>query len=141
MTKVEFAEYAFRFKEKGGIRQIFDPVRKKYVALTPEEWVRQHVLNYLLEKKYSSSLIAVEREIDVNDTRRRFDIVIYDRDTKPLIIVECKAQGEAIGQNIVMQISSYNLSLKAQYFWLTNGEDNYFIRLSDGVMMDEIIDP
>ncbi len=139
MTKVDFAEYAFRMREENRVRQIFDPVRKKYVALTPEEWVRQHVLHYLLGMGYSAALIAVEREIDVNGTRKRFDIVVYDRDSKPLIIVECKAQGEAIGQNVVMQIASYNLSLRAQYFWITNGEENYFIRLSDGVVMGEVI--
>jgi hypothetical protein len=126
-------------REENRVRQIFDPVRKKYVALTPEEWVRQHVLHYLLGMGYSAALIAVEREIDVNGTRKRFDIVVYDRDSKPLIIVECKAQGEAIGQNVVMQIASYNLSLRAQYFWITNGEENYFIRLSDGVVMGEVI--
>jgi len=139
LTKVDFAEYAFRMREENRVRQIFDPVRKKYVALTPEEWVRQHVLHYLLGMGYSAALIAVEREIDVNGTRKRFDIVVYDRDSKPLIIVECKAQGEAIGQNVVMQIASYNLSLRAQYFWITNGEENYFIRLSDGVVMGEVI--
>ena len=139
MTKIEFAEYAFRFREESGVKQIFDPVRKKYVSLSPEEWVRQHVLHYLLEKNYSASLIAVEREISVNDVQKRFDIVVYDRDTRPLIIVECKAQGEPLGRNVLMQISAYNLSLKGQYFWLTNGEDNYFIRLSDGAILDEII--
>ena len=139
MTRVDFAEYAFRMREENRIRQIFDPVRKKYVALTPEEWVRQHVLHYLIGIGYSAALIAVEREIDVNDTRKRFDIVVYDQDTKPLIIVECKAQGEPISQNVLMQIAAYNLSLKARYFWLSNGEENYFIRLSDGEVMERVI--
>lgn len=140
MTKVEFGEYDFRFREEKGVKQVFDPVRKKYVSLTPEEWVRQHVLHYLLAKGYPGSLIAIERGIEVNDTLKRFDVVVYDRDSKPLIIVECKAQNEAINQNVLMQIAGYNLTLKAQYFWLTNGESNYFIRLADGAMMEAVLD-
>jgi hypothetical protein len=138
LTKVEFGEYDFRFREEKGIKQIFDPVRKKYVSLTPEEWVRQHVLHYLISKGYPASLIAVERGIEVNDTQRRFDVVVYDRESKPLIIVECKAQNETVNQNVLMQIAGYNLKLKAKYFWLTNGDVNYFIRLSDGGVLEEI---
>jgi hypothetical protein len=138
LTKVVFEDYAFKFREVEGVKQVFDPVRKKYVAITPEEWVRQHVVNYLLSKGYAAALIALERGITVNGTQKRFDIVVYDRDTRPLIIVECKAQIETIGQQTLMQIAAYNLSLKAQYFWLTNGEVHYFIRLSDGVVMEEI---
>ena len=139
MTKVVFGEYDFRFREENGIKQLFDPVRKKYVSLTPEEWVRQHVLHYLLSKEYATSLIAIERGIEVNGTQKRFDIVVYDRDSKPLIIVECKAQGEPINQQVIMQIAAYNLKLKAKYFWLTNGESNYFIRLNDGQVMEEVV--
>ena len=139
MTKVVFGEYDFRFREDSGIKQLFDPVRKKHVSLSPEEWVRQHVLHYLLGKGYPASLIAIERGIEVNGTQKRFDIVVYDRESKPLIIVECKAQNEPINQQVIMQIAAYNLKLKAQYFWLTNGESNYFIRLSDGVVMNEVL--
>ncbi len=140
MTKVEFGQYDFRFREENGIKQLFDPVRKKYVSLTPEEWVRQHILHYLLSVGYASSLIAIERGIEVNGTQKRFDIVVYDRESKPLIMIECKAQNEKINQQVVMQIAGYNLKLKAKYFWLTNGEVNYFIRLSDGIVMEKIPD-
>lgn len=139
MTKVVFEQYDFRFREENGVKQIFDPVRKKYVSLTPEEWVRQHVIHYLLSKGYPASLIAIERGIEVNDTQKRFDVVVYDRDTKPLIIVECKAQNEKIDQQVYMQIAAYNLNLKAKFFWLTNGEVSYFIRLSDSVVLEEVI--
>ena len=138
MTKVVFEQYDFRFREENGVKQLFDPVRKKYVTLTPEEWVRQHVIHYLLSKGYPASLIAIERGIEVNDTQKRFDVVVYDRDSKPLIIVECKAQNEKIDQQVFMQIAGYNLTLKAKYFWLTNGDENYFIRLSDGALSDEV---
>jgi hypothetical protein len=139
LTKVVFEQYDFRFREENGVKQIFDPVRKKYVSLTPEEWVRQHVIHYLLSKGYPASLIAIERGIEVNDTQKRFDVVVYDRDTKPLIIVECKAQNEKIDQQVYMQIAAYNLNLKAKFFWLTNGEVSYFIRLSDSVVLEEVI--
>lgn len=139
MTKVVFGEYDFRFREEKGQKQVFDPVRKKYVPLTPEEWVRQHVLHFLLAKGYPASLIAVERGIAVNDMQKRFDVVVYDRASNPLILVECKAQNEQLNQQVVMQIAGYNLTLKAKYFWLTNGEENYFLRLSDGSMMSEIV--
>lgn len=138
MTKVVFGEYDFQFREEKGIKQVFDPVRKKYVSLTPEEWVRQHVLHYLLDKGYTSSLIAIERGIKVNDTQKRFDVLVYDRDSQPLIIVECKAQTEKINQQVVMQIAGYNLTLKAKYFWLTNGEENYFFSVADSALLSEI---
>jgi len=140
LTKVVFGEYDFRFREENGTKQLFDPVRRKYVSLTPEEWVRQHVLHYLLRLGYPASLIAIERGIEVNGTQKRFDIVVYDRESQPLIIVECKAQNENINQQVIMQIASYNLKLKAKYFWLTNGETNYFIRLSDGMVLEEVLE-
>ncbi len=138
MTKVVFGQYDFRFREENGQKQVFDPVRKKHVLLTPEEWVRQHIIHHLLELGYPASLIAIERGIEVNGTQKRFDVVMYDRDSKPLIIVECKAQNEPINQQVVMQIAGYNLTLKAKYFWLTNGDSNYFIRLSDGALLESI---
>ncbi len=139
MTTVVFEDYDFRFKEEKGLKLIFDPVRKKHVALTPEEWVRQHILHYLLSKGYPASLIAIERGIDVNGTAKRFDIVVYGRDSEPHILIECKAQEEALDHKVVMQAVGYNLSVKAQYLWLTNGTHTYLIRLSDGKVMDEVM--
>jgi hypothetical protein len=139
LTTVIFDEYPFRFREDKGIKQIFDPVRRKYVALTPEEWVRQHILHYLIGKGYPASLIAIERGIDVNGTAKRFDIVVYSRDSEPLILIECKSQEESLDHHVVMQAVGYNLSVRAQYLWLTNGTHTYFIRLSDGKVLDEVI--
>lgn len=139
LTKVVFGNYDFRFREEKAQKQVFDPVRKKYVPLTPEEWVRQHILHYLLSSGYPAALIAIERGIEVNGTQKRFDIVVFDRDSKPLIIVECKAQTEKVGQNVLMQIAGYNLRLKAKYFWISNGELNYFIRLADMAVLDEVL--
>lgn len=138
MTKVEFAQYPFRFREENGRKQIFDPLRKKFVALTPEEWVRQHVLHYLLALGYPASLMAVERGIEVNNTGRRFDLLVFGADARPFIIVECKAQSEAIDHSVMLQAAAYNLALQASYCWLTNGDRHFFIRLSDGKILDEI---
>ena len=138
MTKVIFGAYDFQFTQTQGLKQIKDPVRKKYVALTPEEWVRQHVLHYLIGLGYSSALIAVERGIIVNDRSKRFDVVVYGQDSKPVILVECKAEGEPMNQAVMMQVMSYNLQLQAQYFWLTNGVENYFVRLHDGKVLDTV---
>ncbi len=139
MTTVVFGEYPFRFREEHGAKMVFDPVRKKYVALTPEEWVRQHILHYLMERGYPASLIAIERGIEVNGLMRRFDIVVYGRDSRPLILVECKAQEEPLDHHVLMQAVAYNLTVQARYLWLTNGKHTYFIRLSDGEVLDEVV--
>jgi hypothetical protein len=135
---VVFGAYDFRFREQKGQKQIYDTLRKKYVTLTPEEWVRQHVLRHLIELGYSAALIAVERGFIVNDRQKRFDVVVYDRDSSPFILVECKAENEPINPKVLMQVMSYNLTLQAKYFWLTNGTENYFMRLSDGKVLTTI---
>lgn len=135
MTKVLFGLYDFRFQETDGKKQIFDGLRKRFVPLTPEEWVRQHILMFLIEKQFPPSLIAVEKQILVNGRKRRFDIVVYNRNTTPAIIVECKAPSEKIDQKTLMQILAYNLNLKARFFWLTNGETNFFYDLQNALLI------
>ena len=141
MTKVTFENYNFRFAEDKGQKKIFDAVRKKFVVLTPEEWVRQHCLAFLLAKGFSPALIAVERQIKVNGLQKRFDLVVFNRDSSPLLLVECKASTEKIDDQVWMQILSYNLPMKASYFWLTNGEQHFFYRLSDQTILSEIPSP
>lgn len=102
--------------------QIFDIIRKKWLQLTPEEWVRQHVLNYLVTvKQYPASAIAVEKEIALNNTRKRFDIVVYSRLLQPLLIVECKAPYIPLDLLVTEQVLRYNLVLSAEYSMITNG--------------------
>lgn len=108
--------------EKDGREKIFDPVRRKYVALTPEEWVRQHFVNYLVSvKKYPLELIANEVQIQLNNTVKRCDTILYDRLLSPLMIVEYKAPSIEITQDVFMQIVRYNMALHVKYLIVSNG--------------------
>ena len=131
MQKLNFPEYQFRFKSNENKRLIFDEIRKKFVVLTPEEWVRQHVIRFLLsEKKYPASHISVEKQLKLHDTIKRYDIVIYDRDGGIRLIVECKAPNIKISQDTFDQIARYNFVLKADLLMVTNGLDHYFCKMN-----------
>jgi hypothetical protein len=100
MIKLNFPDYSFRIKDLDGKLVIFDPVRKKYVSLTPEEWVRQHVIQYLKQEKHVPlSLISVETEIRLYKTRKRFDIAVFDRNGHALLVVECKSPAVPVTQS------------------------------------------
>lgn len=118
--------FDYKVKKQDGGMWIYDSVRKKYVALTPEEWVRQHFIHYLSgHLGYPASLIAVEKEIDLYGLRRRFDIVCYDRNSSPYLIVECKAPTVVLSQTVFDQVFEYNLVLAARYVAVTNGIVHY----------------
>jgi hypothetical protein len=122
MIKIEYPLYNFRIKTSGGKELIFDSVRKQWVALTPEEWVRQNFLQYLmLVKNYSASLMAVEKEIHLGSLIKRCDIVVYTKEAKPLLIVECKAMNVDLTTEVLDQILRYNISLPVRYLIITNG--------------------
>ena len=119
-------EYSFTTRNLEKSPEIFDSIRKKFVALTPEEWVRQNFVKYLIEeKKYPKSLLAIEKEITVNRLKKRCDVVIYNRDLKPIIIVECKSPSVKINQETFDQAARYNLSLNVEYLIITNGLNHY----------------
>lgn len=123
---ITFGKYHFRTKKEGDQQFIFDIVRKKFVALTPEEWVRQHWIHYLIEEaKYPRSLIAVEMNITVNQLSKRCDIVVYDRGGKPFLIVECKSPDVKISQKVFDQIARYNLTLQVKYLIVSNGKQHF----------------
>lgn len=127
MQELNFPSYSFRLKASENKTLIFDIVRKKYVVLTPEEWVRQHVIHFLhKEKNYPLSLMAIEKQLKINSLTKRTDIVVYNREGKPKIIVECKAPSVAISQGTFDQIARYNLQLKSTFLMVTNGLDHYF---------------
>jgi hypothetical protein len=130
MLKLNFPDYTFRFKSSENISLIFDVIRKKFVVLTPEEWVRQHVVHFLIsEKHFSSSLINVEKQLILNNTKKRYDIVVFNNDGSIYLIVECKAPNIAINQDAFDQIARYNLVTNAQYLMVTNGLENYYFRM------------
>ncbi|HFX17829.1 MAG TPA: type I restriction enzyme HsdR N-terminal domain-containing protein [Flavobacteriales bacterium] len=122
MQVLNFPKYDFKIKKENDKWFIWDIVRQKYYILTPEEWVRQHVLHFLIkDKHYSKSLIAVEKQLLINQTKRRFDIVVFNKAMQPEILVECKAPQIAITQKTFDQTNQYNWLLKAPYLLMTNG--------------------
>jgi len=130
MHQLNFPKYQFRFKSSENKTLIFDEIRKKFIILTPEEWVRQHVVRFLIsEKKYSKSLINVEKQLKVKDTIKRYDVVVYNRDGSIFLIVECKAPSISITQQTFDQIARYNLVANATYLMVTNGLEHYYCQM------------
>lgn len=130
MEQLDFPTYDFRLKNSKNKRQIFDPIRKKFVALTPEEWVRQHAIKFLtIDLNYPKSLMNVEREIQVLGMRKRYDIVIFNPDGSIYLIVECKAPSVQISQHTFDQIARYNLALDATFLMVTNGLNHYYCQM------------
>ena len=109
---------------------IFDEIRKKFILLTPEEWVRQHVVQFLLQdKKYPKSYINVEKLIKINDLSKRYDVVVFQPNGEIFLLIECKAPEVPISQQTFDQIARYNLVLKAKYLMVTNGLNHYFCQM------------
>jgi len=130
MQHLEFPTYSFRFKNSENKVAIFDEIRKKFIIITPEEWVRQHVVQFLLqEKKYPKSHINVEKLLKINDLNKRYDIVVYNPDGSIFILVECKAPEIKISQHTFDQIARYNMTLKSEYLMVTNGLNHYFCKM------------
>ncbi len=135
MIKIEYPPYQPKIKEENDREFIFDEVRKKWIMLTPEEWVRQNFLQYLVQiKKYPASLIAVEKEIKLGDLKKRFDIVVYDSNTKPWMIVECKEMNVTLDKSVLDQVLRYNISLKVPYLIITNGRYCMALKLENNSM-------
>lgn len=131
MVNINYPEPEFRIKKEEGKEFIFDALRKKWLLLTPEEWVRQNFVQYLLQvKKYPASLIAMEKEIKLGELKKRFDILVYDNDHQPWMIVECKAAAIKLDEKVLEQILRYNISIPVRYLVVTNGTDCFgWIRL------------
>ena len=126
MLELNLPSFDINVKKIGGKISILDPLRRKFVALTPEEWVRQHFVNFLLrEKGYPAALIANEIQIDLNKLKKRCDSVVYNRDLSPLMIIEYKAPDVEITQQVFDQIVRYNIVLKVKYLIVSNGLNHY----------------
>jgi type I site-specific restriction endonuclease len=126
MQKLNLPEYSFKFKTRDGKDYIFDSLRKKYVRLTPEEWVRQNFVQFLVaEKKYSVSLITVEALVKVNNNPQRADLVVFDRSGNPVLVAEFKAPEVKISQQTFDQIVRYNMQLKVKFLIVSNGLEHY----------------
>ena len=130
MKKLNFPTYSFRFKNSENKVSIFDEIRKKFIVLTPEEWVRQHVIQYLLQDmNYPKSYINVEKLIKVNGLSKRYDGIVFKPNGEIFLLIECKAPEVPISQDTFDQIARYNLELKAQYLMVTNGLNHYFCQM------------
>ena len=130
MLALNLPAYDTKITENDGKKQIFDTLRRCYVALTPEEWVRQHFVHYLLEYKgYPQALMGNEIVITLNGMNRRCDTVVYDKVLKPRVIIEYKAPGVKISKEVFAQISRYNLILKVDYLIVSNGLQHYCCKM------------
>ena len=129
MIKLNFPDFEFKLKKIDNKTFIFDSFRKKFILLTPEEWVRQHVLNFLVLKKIPITHIAVEKQIIINSLNKRFDVVIYNNTGDVIMLVECKSPSIKLTQNVFDKISIYNLNLNSKYCMVTNGLDHIYFKI------------
>ena len=127
MRDLNFPKFQFRFKINENKRFIFDDIREKYVLLTPEEWVRQHVVQFLIQVKgYPKSYINVEKLVEINGMNKRYDVVVFAPNGTIFLLIECKEPNVKISQTVFDQIARYNLSLNAQFLMVTNERNHYY---------------
>jgi hypothetical protein len=130
MNRLNLPEYNIKIAEKNGKNVIFDILRRKYVALTPEEWVRQHFVHFIIEKKgYPQTLLANEVELKIGNKSLRCDSILYNRNMQPKMIIEYKAPTIELQQKVFNQISTYNLLLKVDYLIVSNGMQHYCCKM------------
>lgn len=130
LQTLNFPKFPFRFKNSENKISIFDCIRKKFVILQPEEWVRQHCIVYLMKiKGYPQSLINIEKELVLNNLKKRYDIVVFNTDGSIHLIVECKAPSTPINQQTFDQIATYNHVLNARFLMVTNGLQHYYCQM------------
>jgi hypothetical protein len=126
MINIRFPEPSFRLKKEGDKEYIFDTLRKRWLLLTPEEWVRQSFIQYLTEVMlYPASLIAIEKEIWLGELKKRFDILVYNKDHQPWMIIECKAETVVLSRETLQQVLRYNITVPADFLLITNGQHTY----------------
>ena len=131
-SPLNFLPVKLKLRNEKNQTQVFDIIRKTYILLTPEEWVRQHVIHFLVEeKKYPAGLIEVEKQITLFNTTKRVDILVRDKNLKPLLLIECKAAEVALKQNEINQLARYQITLHATYCMLTNGVNHVVMKLEN----------
>jgi hypothetical protein len=132
MLRIDFPNYNFRIKKENNKEFIFDEVRLQWIMLTPEEWIRQNFLQYLIQvKKYPKSLLSIEKTILLGELKKRCDIIVYKNDL-PWMIVECKEMNIELKVPVLEQILGYNISVPVKYLVLTNGKKTFAFELSTG---------
>ncbi len=132
MESLNLPTYSFTIKSEAGRNYIFDAIRKKYIVLTPEEWVRQNFIQYLVQDKgFPASLITVEQQFSFNKMKKRSDILVYNKLGDPVLLVECKAPAVPINEKVFDQIGLYNLTHHVPWLLVTNGIKHYCCRYVD----------
>jgi hypothetical protein len=130
--EMNFPELEFQIKETDGKLSIFDSLRKKYLILTPEEWVRQHMIAFLIQfRNYPKSLFALEKGLHYNSLQKRSDILVLDREGKPFLLIECKAPEIVLSMKTLEQVCVYNKSIKAPHIGITNGMNHLFFSMDE----------
>ncbi|MDG1822355.1 MAG: type I restriction enzyme HsdR N-terminal domain-containing protein [Flavobacteriaceae bacterium] len=129
MQALAFPPFGFKTKSSENKRYIFDVIRKKFVLLTPEEWVRQHVLSDLIDKGISKTRLSVEKQFEVMGQKKRFDVVVAGKNASIALLVECKAPTIPITQATFDQIARYQLAFNATYLMLTNGMQHFYCQI------------
>ena len=133
MITVQYPTPDFRIKNESGRRYIFDTIRRSWLVLTEEEWVRQNFVNYLVQVlKYPSTVIALEKEIRLHELKKRFDLLVYDKEHRPWMLVECKEPGVALNEVVLQQALRYNISVPVDYIVITNGAHTIGWQKRDG---------
>jgi len=136
MLQLQFPQYNFRIKKEGNKHLVFDEVRRRWVTLSPEEWVRQNFLQYLVQvKHYPLSLISVEKIIKVAGLTKRYDVVVY-QNNKPWMVVECKETNTPMNTAVIEQILRYNMALFVKYFVITNGNQSFAYEICENAFIE-----
>ena len=138
MINIIYPKPNFRTKKENGIDLIFDEIRKSWIAISDEEWVRQNIVQYLIQAcNYPSALIAVEKEIMLGELKKRFDILVYDKQHQPWMLIECKAPSNELNENTLQQVLRYNISVPVSFLIITNGHYTFGWE-KDGMALKEI---
>lgn len=126
MLTINYPDPDFQIRKKGERNEIFDPYRRRWVNLSPEEWVRQNFIRYLVQvRNYPSSLIAIEKEMMLGELKKRFDILVYDNNHQPWMMIECKAASITLDDAVLEQVLRYNISMPVKHLIVTNGNQAY----------------
>ncbi|MDA3910452.1 MAG: type I restriction enzyme HsdR N-terminal domain-containing protein [Bacteroidales bacterium] len=130
MQELNLPKYKFRFEKRNNQNFIFDAIRKKFILCTPEEWVRQHLIQFFIQEKVvPAGLISVEKEVHINGLSKRYDALIADKQGKPIVLIECKAPSIKISQAVFQQIAEYNLHFHVPYLFVSNGLSHYICKI------------
>ena len=137
MLQVDFPVPAFKIEQREGKEFIFDTIRKQWIVLTEEEWVRQNFITFLVQvMNYPDTLIAVEKEIRLGELKKRFDLLVYDKSHQPWMMIECKSSGIALDEKVFQQLLRYHISVPCTFLIITNGIYTYGWEKIGGELME-----